>query len=142
MNFKQAFKNLMIIGISAFSLTTANAMSPILTEHASQPVHQTKFKVKHFMALTKVKARVGHIENGKCKFEKSIHLGTYPITNHMSLTVDGYEVREHIGNGFTCIEISYHASHKSVHDYFELIWNDRSQTYVYSNPFYSEVKIS
>lgn len=91
-------------------------------------IHTTYFyTTNNETVLVRAKAYVGAWSNGACLYAGQFDMGLQPLRTGNQLYLDANKFRSIVGNGYTCVTISYFYK-QPVLDTYQLVWDGQGYT--------------
>lgn len=91
-------------------------------------IHTTYlFTTNNAEALVRAKAYVGHWANGVCLYANQYDMGVTRLKTGNQLYLDASKLQSIVGNGYTCMTVSYFYQ-QPVLDTYQLLWSGTAYT--------------
>jgi hypothetical protein len=119
----------LVFGVFALSMHVSHAYTFANKGQVNGPaIHTTYFfTTNNIDAKVKAKAYVGHWTNGACLYAGQYDMGVELLRTGNQVYLDASKLKSIIGNGYTCMTISYF-NQQPVLDTFQLLWNGSAYT--------------
>jgi len=117
---------------SMFAVTVAPAVwagNLLLTkDDGGNTIHTTNFKTSATVKASVV-AQFGQRQSGGCNYTKTLDIGAITsIKNGDTGTVEGDQLKQIAGGGFTCMKFDFSYSKGVEEDVFQLTWDGTNYT--------------